>query len=303
LTRMSLIARAHTPASSAPLVGLKPTDVRQMSKDSSDDGFFKKLNPFKRRQAKEEQSEREKMLDELMKKEEELLQAAEAEMAHNRLQRKRNKSGLHYSDRQMLKGAPPNVGLYDMQWTERHTTKQFKATMLGKFGRSGTGVDPSVAWPTKAEIESQQEYERVFYEGTDLRERIALHNQTEQYRKQKMIEYEQEIDANLAQMDREVKAWKARVIKREAEAAREKAMKDAIFSELRQEFGYDINPHDPMFRAKIEEKEKALAKKTKLEKRARREEETNRLREEETKAKLEAAAKLKAAVAASSGNE
>ena len=39
-----------------------------MSKDSSDDGFFKKLNPFKRRQAKEEQSEREKMLDELMKK-------------------------------------------------------------------------------------------------------------------------------------------------------------------------------------------------------------------------------------------
>ena len=60
--------------------------------------------------------------------------------------------------------------------------------MLGKFGRSSTGVDPSVAWPTKAEIESQQEYERVFYEGTDLRERIALHNQTEQYRKQKMIE-------------------------------------------------------------------------------------------------------------------
>ena len=51
------------------------------------------------------------------------------------------------------------------------------------------------------------------------------------------------------------------------------------------------------FQAKIEEKEKALAKKTKLEKRARREEETNRLREEETKAKLEAAAKLKAAVA------
>ena len=52
-------------------------------------------------------------------------------------------------------------------------------------------------------------------------------------------------------MDREVKAWKARVIKREAEAAREKAMKDAIFSELRQEFGYDINPHDPMFRVTL----------------------------------------------------
>ena len=49
-------------------------------------------------------------------------------------------------------------------------------------------------------------------------------------------------------MDREVKAWKARVIKREAEAAREKAMKDAIFSELRQEFGYDINPADPLFK-------------------------------------------------------
>ena len=64
------VLRNTIPCFAVPLVGLKSTDVRQMSKDSSasEDGFFKKLNPFKRRQAKEEQSEREKMLDELMKK-------------------------------------------------------------------------------------------------------------------------------------------------------------------------------------------------------------------------------------------
>ena len=59
---------------------------------------------------------------------------------------------------------------------------------------------------------------------------------------------EQQIDANLAQMDREVTAWKARVEKREAEAAQQKALKDTIFAELRQEFGYDINPADPLFK-------------------------------------------------------
>merc|ERR1712168_1303568 len=120
-----------------------------------------------------------------------VLDSAEAEIAEARFQRKRNKSGLHHSDRQMLKGAPPNVGL-KMQWAEKHTSRQFKAEMFGKFGRSKTGVDPSVLWPTKAEIESRKEYERVLYDGTTLQDRMELHNKTQAFRRQQMLEYEQQ---------------------------------------------------------------------------------------------------------------
>jgi len=250
-----------------------------------------------RKGKKQEQAAKEQRLNDIQKHQEDLLEAAEREIADNRLQRKRNKSGLHHSDRQMLKGAPPTVGLR-MQWAERHTTRQYKAEMLGKFGRSKTGLDPSVLWPTKGEIESQKEYEHVLYDGTTLQERMELHNKTQAYRRQQMLQYEQEIDANLAQMDRDVTAWKKRVEKRDADAAREKALKDTIFAELRQEFGYDINPADPLFKDKIEEKEKAVAKKIKLAKRAKKEEEARLKIEEEEKAKVEAAAKLKAAAAA-----
>ena len=49
-------------------------------------------------------------------------------------------------------------------------------------------------------------------------------------------------------MDREIKQWKLRVEKRNAEAAKEKAVRDTIFAELKQEFGYEIDPEDPMFK-------------------------------------------------------
>ena len=62
---------------------------------------------------------------------------------------------------------------------------------------------------------------------------------------------EQEIDANLAKMDREILAWKQRVEKRNAEAAKEKAVRDTIFAELKQEFGYEIDPNDPIFKVSV----------------------------------------------------
>ena len=49
-------------------------------------------------------------------------------------------------------------------------------------------------------------------------------------------------------MDREIKQWKLRVEKRNAEVAKEKAVRDTIFAELKQEFGYEIDPEDPMFK-------------------------------------------------------
>ena len=68
----------------------------------------------------------------LFLQEQEVLKAAEIEIAETQLQRRRNKSGLHHSDRQMLRGEPPAVGLY-MQWKERHTSRQYKVGGPGQI--------------------------------------------------------------------------------------------------------------------------------------------------------------------------
>ena len=47
---------------------------------------------------------------------------------------------------------------------------------------------------------------------------------------------------------------------------------DEFFSifQLREEFGYDVNPHDPAFAEKIAEKEREIAKRTKDEKKQKK---------------------------------
>merc|ERR1719481_740379 len=186
MTRVPLVGRV-TPVVTP---GGLETGLRCMaSESSSSGGLFSKFNFGKASEKKRKERERELAIEELHQREQEVLKAAEIEIAETQLQRRRNKSGLHHSDRQMLRGEPPAVGLY-MQWKERHTSRQYKAEMLGKFGRSKTGVDPSVAWPTKEEMQSQREFERVFYDGTTLQQRMDLHNRVQHFRKQKMVEYE-----------------------------------------------------------------------------------------------------------------
>lgn len=210
--------------------------------------------------------EADRVSEELYQEETNMIRAMEEEEAQARLTRKRNKSRLHHSDRQMLRGQPPEIGL-SMQWCERHTGREFKARMMGQFGRQATGVNPALAWPTKAEMERQADYERVVYEGKSLVERIATHQaQAKEYREE-MLAKERDIDEKLATMDKELEVWREKLEKKEREAAKEKAAKDQIFAELRQEFGYNVDPNDPQFADKIAEKEKALAKRQKEEKR------------------------------------
>lgn len=111
---------------------------------------------------RQEEIDRDAELEDEFEAQERLARTMEAELREERLLRRQNKSRLHFSDRQMLRGLPPNVGL-TMEWNEHHTTREHKGQLLGLFGRSKTGVDPSLAWPTPKEMEDQREYERVLY--------------------------------------------------------------------------------------------------------------------------------------------
>merc|ERR1711997_1388953 len=210
----------------------------------------------------------------------------------------RLKSRLFYSDRALLHKQMPQAGI---QWEKNddHRDNRFKASMLAKYGKK-TGIDPSVAWPTREYIEEQREYESVLYDGKTLKEMIEHVERTEREKEEEINKKEEEIRQNLAKQEAEIKAWQKRVEGRNVYAERERLKRRQILDELREEYGYEINPNDPQFAERIEEKEKEIAKAKKQDKktkqleqkekyaakqRAEREERIDSLKEQSTQEK------------------
>ena len=144
--------------------------------------------------------------------------------------------------------------------------------MLARYGKS-TGINPKVAWPTKEEIELQKEYEAVLYDGPkSVPEMIKEVHEKERLEHEQIIQVEKEIREKLAKQEQEIKAWQKRVENRNVFAERERQKRQQILDELRDEFGYEINPNDQQFAEKIAEKEKEMAKAIKAERKLRKQE-------------------------------
>jgi len=198
------------------------------------------------------------------------IQREEEERKRELIESSRLKSRLFYSDRALLHKQMPQAGI---QWEKNddHRDNRFKASMLAKYGKK-TGIDPSVAWPTREYIEEQREYESVLYDGKTLKEMIEHVERTEREKEEEINKKEEEIRQNLAKQEAEIKAWQKRVEGRNVYAERERLKRRQILDELREEYGYEINPNDPQFAERIEEKEKEIAKAKKLDKKTKQQE-------------------------------
>lgn len=219
----------------------------------------------------QDRKEHEKEIEEKIKGEEQILREIEAEDREAIIRRKQNKSKLHYSHRNILKGEPPQVGLH-MDWDEKHMTRAYKAQLLGQFGRTKTGLDPSICWPTSEEMAEEQEKERVLYDNKSLFDILEEDRKKQKDETEKITKREKEIDDKLVRMDVDLKSWRSRVDGRKRNAQREIDKRKQILAELRQEFGYDVNTSDPQFAEKVAAKEKEFSKKIKEEKKREREE-------------------------------
>ena len=125
--------------------------VRCLSSETTDEKvpFYKRFFKGKTKDAIDQEKEAEEKADDETKLEQEI----EMEERELRLQRKRKKSKLHHSHRNILKGEPPQIGL-SMNWDETHMTRAYKAQLFGQFGKSNTGIDPSICWPTPEEFKN-----------------------------------------------------------------------------------------------------------------------------------------------------
>jgi len=202
------------------------------------------------------------------------IQRDEEERKRELIESSRLKSRLFYSDRALLHNQMPQAGI---QWekNDEHRDNRFKASMLAKYGKK-TGIDPSVAWPTREYIEEQREYESVLYDGKTLKEMIEHVERTEREKEEEINKIEEEIRQNLAKQEAEIKAWQKRVEGRNVYAERERSKRRQILDELRDEYGYEINPNDPQFAERIEEKEKEIAKARKQDKKTKQNEQKDK---------------------------
>jgi len=227
--------------------------VRQYSTEEpkAKQPFYKKLFGGKT----QDQIDHEKEIEEKIKDEEAILREIEIEEREARIRRKQNRSKLHYSHRNILKGEPPQVGLH-MEWDDAQMTRAYKAQMLGQFGRLKTGIDPSICWPTPEEIAEEYEKERVLYDNTTLTELIQNDKRMQEEEKESIKSREKEIDERLARMNIDLTAWKTRIESRKRLAQKEIDKRTKILAELRQEFGYDVNSNVPQFAEKYAAKKK-----------------------------------------------
>jgi len=197
---------------------------------------------------------------------EELEREAKAEF----IQSRRNKSRLSASDRQMLHGNPPHHGVM-FEYNSLHRSKEFKRSMLSKYGKEKTGVEPGIVWPTEKEVQLAIEWEEL-YQEKPLIDQIKDTKRNIVKRKEDRIARELLVEEILKKMDTQVKQWKVRVGARNKLAETERERREKVLAELKLEFGYNINPEDNYMKERIAEREKVIIKEEREAKKAAKKE-------------------------------
>ncbi|CAB4069854.1 unnamed protein product [Lepeophtheirus salmonis] len=209
-------------------------------------------------------SEHEKTLE----AEEGLRKGLEEERRLEDFKRLRNVSKISASHRRQIEGKHPLQGiLYPME--SHHKSQAYRANMFGKYGES-TGIDPGICWPTPQDLQEKQEYEKVFYDNKDLFIIMKEQSEKEAAVEEKERRREEEILKNIKNMDKSLLEWKNRINMRNKQAEKERIRKLAILKELRQEYGYEVDPDIPSHASKIAEKEAEYLQKEKEAKKAKK---------------------------------
>lgn len=125
--------------------------------------------------------------------------------------------------------------------------------LYGDYG-SASGVSVGVLWPSKQEMELQKEKERVTYPD-DIYRMIEIDKLQRKEEEVKIQKRQQE----LAQKVTKLEDWKREVRERYQNKLRQaqeaKAKKEKVIEEIRQMFGYRIDPKDDKFKEALEKKE------------------------------------------------
>lgn len=132
-----------------------------------------------------------------------------------------------------------------------------------RFGKESK-LNPGICWPTREEVLEKIEYDKIFEPslGTMLK-KVEESRLAEEKRKQ---EIEEEVDKNMANLDKWIADYHAKNEKKKAEQLALKQKKEKLIDEICEYLGYEIDPRDPRFQEAIEQRNKEQKKARKVKK-------------------------------------
>ncbi|XP_059059490.1 large ribosomal subunit protein mL64 [Achroia grisella] len=185
------------------------------------------------------------------------VQAKEAE-----IEKKRNISRLSNAHYNLINGRRP----YDTPKSLAHLTVKYNRKIYGKYG-SASGINPSLCWPTKNEIQEKIEYESVAFPYT-IKEMMVTAAQKRREEQLKIEQREKDIATKFEKLEQWKKDLNDKLAKKIAEVEAAKAKKERLVEEVRRHFGFKLDPRDERFQEMLAKREKEQKK---LEKQARKE--------------------------------
>ncbi|XP_066298321.1 large ribosomal subunit protein mL64-like [Branchiostoma lanceolatum] len=156
----------------------------------------------------------------------------------------------------------------DPKTPEFQKTLKFDRKLWGRHGEA-SGLDPSICWPTKAELAEMQVEERDWNPTLqEMQQSIAIKRSAEESDR---LAREKRIAANMARMPKLIEqVYEERRLKKE-QLEETKKSKERLIAQARERLGYNVHPSSPKFVAMIEEIENEERKQKKKAKRAKQE--------------------------------
>lgn len=173
------------------------------------------------------------------------------------IEKKRNISRLSPAHFNVVNDRRP----YEVPKSLAHLTVKYHRKMYGKYGME-SGVNPSLCWPSKKDIEEKLEYEAVAYPFT-IKEMMETAAKRRQEEKETILKRDRDIAAKVAKLDQWKKELNDKIAKKAAEVQAAKDRKERIVEEVRRHFGFKLDPRDERFQEMLAKREKELKKQEK----------------------------------------
>ncbi|KFM64180.1 Growth arrest and DNA damage-inducible proteins-interacting protein 1, partial [Stegodyphus mimosarum] len=182
----------------------------------------------------------------------------EEELSEEEIQRKRFKSRLPERVYRIFvqKEAVPIEAKYDF------TMKRLQS-YYARHGKDSK-LNPGICWPTKEEILETIKYDKIFEPPLqELMKKVEVARSAEEKRKK---EVEAEVDRNMANLDKWMAEYYAKIEKKEQQAIELKQKREQQIDAVSEYLGYEINPKDPRFQEAVEQMKKDEKKALKVKK-------------------------------------
>lgn len=165
------------------------------------------------------------------------------------IEKLRNKSRLYPTHYRKFHKKPPSL----TEDQEQVYSLSRLRRIYGHYG-SASGINVGLLWPSKEELELQKEWERVAHPN-DLIQMMEMAKKTQEEEEQKILQRQEQLALKVAKLEDWKQEVRDRVAKQEKIAREAKEKKERVMEEVRQMFGFRIDPKDERFKEALEKKE------------------------------------------------